>query len=547
MTTDHEKRNPEAGVSRRLRQHAFERPQQVAVRELMSGRWQERTFKELDALVDRTAHALVRNGITRGMRTVLMVPPGREFLACTFALLRIGAPPVMVDPGMGISGLGECLNNAKPEAFIGIPKAHLGRVLLGWSRSTIRHRFTVGPGPRLPFVKDLEKLRTSVEDSVPFSGPVLGHHELAAVLFTSGSTGPAKGAMAHHGQLEAQVDALAQCHGLQAGEVDLPTFPLFGLFSVALGMTSTVPQMDFTRPADANPDHLLELIKTFSVTNLFASPALLGNLSTHLEEKEMKLEGLTRIISAGAPARHGAISALSKRVSMNTKIETPYGATEGLPLCHISHTGILETEQETQSGKGVCIGKSVPGIELQIHSPNDQPNCSPLPEETAGEIWVTGPSVSLEYLFDELSNLQHKFTDETGRIWHKTGDIGLRDSNSRIWFRGRASQRIQTATGILDTVAIERIFEVHPLVYRTALVGLGTKGQQIPVLCVEPNSDFNDEKKTLISDLQAMSQKNPLTDSITHIIITGPFPVDIRHNAKIQREKLALIAGKALS
>ena len=207
----------------------------------------------------------------------------------------------------------------------------------------------------------------------------------------------------------------------------------------------------------------------------------------------------------------------------------------------------METEQETQSGKGVCIGKSVPGIELQIHSPNDQPNCSPLPEETAGEIWVTGPSVSLEYLFDELSNLQHKFTDETGRIWHKTGDIGLRDSNSRIWFRGRASQRIQTATGILDTVAIERIFEVHPLVYRTALVGLGTKGQQIPVLCVEPNSDFNDEKKTLISDLQAMSQKNPLTDSITHIIITGPFPVDIRHNAKIQREKLALIAGKALS
>ena len=538
---------PQAGVDRLLRQHTRAHPEQIAVREFRNGQLEERTFKELDHLVDQTCHALIQRGIRRGMRTVLMVPPGREFLACTFALLRIGAPPVLVDPGLGISGLKSCLDRARPEAFVGVSKAHWARVLLGWSRSTIQHRFGVGEGPFPPGTYHLTDLRKKIPSMVPYEGPVLDRDELAAILFTSGSTGPAKGAMAHHGQLEAQVEALARCHQLSPGEVDLPTFPLFGLFGVAIGMTSVVPVMDFTKPAKADPQHLLDLIKNFKVTNLFASPALLKSLSDYLHTSGQKIEGLRRIISAGAPARHEEIERLAMHVTAETAIETPYGATEGLPLCHTSHQKILETRDHTLAGEGVYIGAPVAEVQMQIVEPSGNPEDQPLPTDTVGEIWVTGSTVSRGYLFDESANHDHKYLDSSGRIWHRTGDIGTRDQNGDIWFRGRTSQRIHTAHGPIDTVATERMFEGHQGVFRTALVGVGPYGSQRPILCVEPDPTTKIPHQQIRDELTTLAKQNPLTTLIEAIVITGPFPVDIRHNAKIQREVLATRLGGYLS
>ncbi len=186
MKTSAHPLTPEAGVARWLRRHCKERPDQIAVRQHRGHGWDESTFRELDQLVDRTCHALVRAGIERGMRTVLMVEPGLEFLACTFAMLRMGVPPVLIDPGMGISGLASCLQRARPRAFIGIPRAHRARALLGWSRSTIEHRISVGQGWMPPFTRRLEDWRKRTEASVPFSAPVLDSDETAAILFTSG-------------------------------------------------------------------------------------------------------------------------------------------------------------------------------------------------------------------------------------------------------------------------------------------------------------------------------------------------------------------------
>ena len=537
---------PQSGVDRLLRHHARTHPHQIAVREFHRERVEERTFRELDALVDQTCHALIMRGIRRGMRTVLMVPPGREFLACTFALLRIGAPPILVDPGLGIAGLKSCLDRAAPEAFVGVRKAHWARVMLGWSRKTIRHRFGVGRGPFPPGTYRLTELRKKSPSLVPYEGPVLGRDELAAVLFTSGSTGPAKGAMAHHGQLEAQVKSLARCHRLEAGEVDLPTFPLFGLFGVAMGMTSVVPVMDFTQPAKADPQHILDLIDRYNVTNLFASPALLHTLSQFLQTSERKIEGLRRIISAGAPARHDAIATLARYVSAETSIETPYGATEGLPLCHTGHQKILDTREQTLTGKGVCLGRPVPEVQLHIVECGGNPQDHSLDHDSVGEIWVSGPPVSRSYLFDEVANSSHKFVDSHNRIWHRTGDVGTRDEDGLIWFRGRASQRVTTVDGPIDTVASERIFEEHPGVFRTALVGVGPPEAQRPILCVETAPGTSIAQERIRKKLLDLAMKNPTTNCIDTVVFTGPFPVDIRHNAKIQRELLATRVGRFL-
>ncbi|MDE0959576.1 MAG: fatty acid CoA ligase family protein [Planctomycetota bacterium] len=547
MSTLAQTYTPTAGVARRLRQQAKDRPDQVAVWELDRQSWQPRTFQELDQLVDRTCHALTRQGIKRGMNTVLMVPPGREFLACTFALLRIGAPIVMIDPGMGIPGLGRCIARAAPKAFIGIPRAHRGRALMGWSRATIQHRISVGRGLIPPFTRRIEDLRKQVDHAIPFDEPVLDASETAAILFTSGSTGPAKGAVSHHSLIESQIDWIGRLHRIKPGEVDLPTFPLFGLFGVALGMTSIIPSIDFTRPAEANPVHLLDLLDRFNITSLFASPALLGNLARYMSENELQAPGLRRIVSAGAPARHDEIESLVAALSPEAIIETPYGATEAMPLCCIDHREFLETRTETLLGKGICLGSPVEGIKIRIvtidHKPQPENVLAP---GGAGEIWASGAVVTRTYYDDLESDQAHKYIDPQGVLWHRTGDLGTLDSLARIWFRGRRGQMVTTATGDLHTVAIERVFDLHPRVRRTALVGFGPSGQQKAVLCVELNETSGSDPIPLIEELKRLGSSVSGADQIEHFIFPGPFPVDIRHNAKINRESLSQFAARNL-
>src|SRR5215467_3961393 len=99
-------------------------------------RYRHYTYRELNAESDALARGLEHIGIRRGVRTVLMVTPSLEFFTLTFALFKVGAVLVLIDPGMGTKNLGVCLAEARPEAFIGIPKAQLARVLFGWGRSS---------------------------------------------------------------------------------------------------------------------------------------------------------------------------------------------------------------------------------------------------------------------------------------------------------------------------------------------------------------------------------------------------------------------------
>ncbi|MCK5862031.1 MAG: hypothetical protein KAH38_06080, partial [Candidatus Hydrogenedentes bacterium] len=133
-------------------------------------------------------------------------------------------------------------------------------------------------------------------------------------------------------------------------------------------------------------------------------------------------------------------------------------------------------------------------------------------------------------------------------IWHRMGDIGYLDKKGRLWFCGRKTHRLETEEGRMLPVPCESIFNQHPKAARTALVGVGEYGKQHPVLIVELLPEYaqaNSElRKQIIEELLVLGAAYKHTHSIKDIRFHPSFPVDIRHNAKIQRQELAKWASR---
>jgi acyl-CoA synthetase (AMP-forming)/AMP-acid ligase II len=518
------------------------------------------TFGQLNADVDATAHGLVSAGITQGTRTVLMVPPSPEFFAITFALFKVAAVPVLIDPGMGIRNLGRCLAEAEPNAFIGIAKANIARRILGWGRKTIRTTVNV-PQWRMLCTASLARLRTFGQPRGPYAIPDVQQAEPAAVLFTSGSTGIAKGAEYTHGNFASQLEILRATYGIEPGDVDLCTFPLFALFGPALGMTCVIPEMDFTRPAKIDPRKAAAQIRQFGVTNMFGSPAVIRRMGEL--EGTKPLATLKRVISAGAPASAPALERFVKLLPESAEVFTPYGATEALPVANIGSREILgETRKLTEQGKGVCVGQTVVGVEVHVIRITDEPipewsDSLKLPVGEVGEFVVSGPVVTRQYYNRESATRLAKIRDaKTGEVLHRMGDVGYRDEHGRLWFCGRKSHRVVTPSGTLFTDMVEPVFNTIPGVRRTALVGVA-RGVTHPVVCVElearllPAHVSAQPKTSVWHDIrQVMLELAPkfghTREIDTFLLYPGSFPVDVRHNSKIFREKLAVWADRQL-
>jgi len=543
----------QVNVATHLRRAAESRPFKRAV-VCPSGRdrcgrvsWAHLTFQQLDRESDRLAHGLQCAGIGRGVRTILMVRPGLEFFELIFAIFKIGAVPVVVDPGMGIQRMLTCLRSTRPQAFVGVPRAHAVRTLFPQYFRTVSAWVTVG---RRWFWggHSLEKLRG--DDWKPFEMARTARDDVAAILFTTGSTGPAKGAVYTHGNFDAQLRQIGAHLDFGPDEVDLSTFPLFALFYPALGVTAVVPEMDPTRPARANPARIVEAILDQGVTNMFASPALLERLGDYGRARGIQLPSLRRVISAGAPVQARTLERFAPMLPADADIHTPYGATEAVPITSIRASEILaETRALTDKGYGICVGRPIQDICVRIVAVSDDPiprwkEELVAPQGEIGEIVVKGPLVSQGYFENPAADALAKIPDRDG-VWHRMGDLGWIDRKGRIWFCGRKSHRVITAAETLYTIPCESIFNTHPLVLRSALVGIGPKDRQVPVICIElKESKGRIHRKALRAELMDLAASHELTRNIQIVLFHAAFPVDIRHNAKIFRERLAAWAAR---
>ncbi|MBC7661967.1 MAG: AMP-binding protein [Chitinophagaceae bacterium] len=540
-------------IARHLTRMAKERPFQEAVifpaRRDKSGRiaYTHLTYEQLDTLSEIVARQLINHGITAGMHTAFMVKPSLEFFVTTFALFKARAIPVLIDPGIGLKNMKRCLKESEAEAFVGIPAAHLARVVLGWKgKASWKKLVSIGahnfPGT-IAYADLLAPLAHT--QSIPQSRI----DDVAAILFTSGSTGAPKGAIYTHRNFLSQVDLLSKSLGIQVGERDLCTFPLFALFAPALGMTAIIPEMDFTRPARVNPLRIKEAIDNFGISNMFGSPALIRRVAEHGHKQGWFFPSLQRVISAGAPVPAKVIDSFRELLSDSAEFYTPYGATESLPVA-IAESRLLlgEARRRHESGFGLCVGTPVTRGSIKILRISDAPlkifsESDELPNGQIGEIVVSGDQVTRAYFNrDEATNLAKTY-DDKGVFFHRMGDLGYIDDEGHLWFCGRKSHRVQTSKGDLFTIPTEAVFNEHPLVARTALVGLGVAPDQMPALCVEPTHTLNrSEKASLFADLQTIASRHAHTHMLKTFLLHPDFPVDIRHNAKIFREKLKVWA-----
>jgi acyl-CoA synthetase (AMP-forming)/AMP-acid ligase II len=547
---------PAANVASRLTAMARGMPDAVAVAAPRgrdtSGRrqYESLTFAQLDADSDRVACGLRRMGVAPGARLALLVRPGIDFVSLVFALLKSGAVPILIDPGMGRKNLVGCLEQTAPAGFVAVPVAHA-------VRSVLRRRF---PGARLNVTvgrrwawggPTLEELRRTPVDEQPTVD--LSADDPAAVIFTTGSTGPPKGVLYTHGNFNGQVDAIRDFYDIQPGEIDLAAFPLFGLFNCAMGVTTVIPDMDPSRPAKVDPARLVEAIHDWNVTQSFGSPAIWNRVGHYCVNRNIGLTSLRRVLSAGAPVPLRVLAMMKACIHPEGEVHTPYGATESLPVASISASEVFrETAQRSAAGAGTCVGRRFPGTQWKVIRAVEGPiarveEIEELPRGEIGELIVRGAVVTGEYVTRVENNPLAKIADGDS-VWHRIGDVGYFDERQRFWFCGRKAHRVRTADGPMYTIPCEAIFNNHPAVFRSALVGVGPPGGQRPVLIVEPWPDQfprgRAAREVLVNELAEIGADHELTRSIRNFLIRRSLPVDIRHNAKIFREALARWAAR---
>ncbi|MFN9730073.1 MAG: fatty acid CoA ligase family protein [Pseudomonadota bacterium] len=537
-----------------LREAARAAPDRIAMRIPVgraadgATRWRELSYRELDGGSERLAAGLAASGIGAGVRTVLMVRPGEPLFLLMFALFKAGAVPVLVDPGIDRGALKACLAEARPEAFIGIPLAQAASVLLGWGKATIRARVTVGARTWFWGGHTLDAVRARGRTAPP-ARPSADADALAAILFTSGSTGVPKGVEYTHANFIAQVALIRDAFGIAPGEVDLPTFPPFALFDPGLGMTSVIPDMDPTRPGSADPRRLVAAIEEHGCTTMFGSPALLDNLTRFAEAADLRLPRLRRVLSAGAPVHPDVVERTFRMLPADATVWTPYGATECLPVAVIEGREILRVRARTDTGGGICVGRPLPANTVRVIRIDDGEIAEwsddlVLPPGTIGEITVDGPSATRGYFGRDEATRLAKIRDR-GRLVHRMGDVGYFDEDGLLWYCGRKSHRVVTRRGPLYTESIEGIYNAHPAVRRTALVGVGPRDDRMPVLCVELADRMRtNEWPSIKAELRELGERHAVSRGIREFVLHWGFPVDIRHNAKIGRERLAFWASQ---
>ncbi|MFC4394494.1 alpha/beta fold hydrolase [Arthrobacter sedimenti] len=520
------------------------------------------TWKQLAADVDHLAAGLATAGVGPGSRVSLMVPPGVDLTVALYACLRLGAVVVVADAGLGTKGLSRAVKGATPDVLIGIDKALAAARALGWAARRIsvreltpRRRRLLGVETSLAALARAGSARAGAAGKAALSLP--GPDSPAAVLFTSGSTGPAKGVLYTHRQLAAMRDTVAQTFGIRPGQRLVAGFAPFALLGPALGAVSVTPAMDVTAPRTLTARALADAAAAIDATVVFASPAALRNVVATrgglTPDGTAALGRIDLLLSAGAPVPEALLAEVQQLVP-RASLHTPYGMTEALPVTDISLEQIQAAAADaaagtmTGAGNGVCVGRPVHGTRVAViplAADGTAAGAAPVTDAgITGEILVSAPHVKDAY--DRLWLTQELSSGPTG--WHRTGDVGHFDVQGRLWVEGRLAHVVTAPGGVVTPVGPEQAIEGVDEVRMAAVVGVGPAGTQAVAAVVEtvpPTSKAGLAGAELAGRVRAAARSAGV--SVAAVLVVPAQPTDIRHNAKIDRTRLSRWASSVLA
>ncbi|MDR0728403.1 MAG: AMP-binding protein [Puniceicoccales bacterium] len=537
-------------IADRLAFHAQKTPRRPALlipRHRLLGlrtHWVSKTFRDLHEEVEGLMRLLREHfHLSKRHRVLLAVRPGHELITGAFALLRLGAIPIIIDAGMGLRRFLSCARKARPDFILGA-----GR--LRWAFGFLR---SFEPRPRAiwltrGFIRSWRRCTASSESPFRRSPGVSVHpNDLAAILFTSGSTGTAKGVRYSHRHLSAQLEALRHNYPLSEDDVDLPLLPIFSLFNPLIGRTSVLPEMDATKPSRLRAKKIIGAIRQHRVTSSFGAPVLWRKIALYGYRHGIQLPDIRFLFLAGVSCDVPTLELL-RRVVPQVEIHTPYGATEALPITDICGDELLSRWKVFQeNGSGTCVGQPITGAQVRIIRVTEEaiPRWEPALELATGhvgEIIVGGPMVTESYDGEPEKTWLAKIQDGH-KLWHRMGDLGFLDQQDRLWFCGRLAERVLVGDEIFYPDCTEPFFLKHPLVARCALIGLRRRGLTLPAIVVQPKLGhyplWTYQKNRFIGELREIAQRYEKTRRIQHFFFRKKLPVDVRHNAKIHRLALA--------
>ena len=500
------------------------------------------TFGELDELVQRTAEGLFgTGGVQVGDRVAVMIPPGVDLAIALYACWRMGAVPVLIDGGLGPAQMGAAMKVAHPNHLIGIRRALAAARTLRWPGRRIAVEPTHRVARRLLGVEhDLASLQDA--PSVPL--PAVDPDAEAAVVFTSGATGPSKGVRYSAARIDTQIRTLVEQYNISADDSLVAAFAPFALYGPAMGIPSAVPDMDVSSPGTLTAATLLDAVEAVDASLVFASPAAILSVLETLDELGARdrtaLDHVRLLLSAGAPVPGHVLRAAVDRLVPNAAAHTPYGMTECLPVADIDLVSLESLGPDALHHLGVCVGMPVDSVELLI-DPLDElgvPTGLPTSEPgLLGEVWVRAAHQRLGY--DRLWHTTHLASPADGT--HATGDIGTIDADGRLWIGGRTGHVIRTATGPVAPTPIERAVDMLDGIRRSAAVGVGPAGAQVVVVIAETSDAGRRPRQSSLDRIDriraAVAEATGL--DVAACLEVPSLPVDRRHNSKIDRTHLA--------
>ena len=531
----------------------------VALVDLAGSHPGEVTWERLASVVDAVACGLSERGVRAGDRVSLMVPPGRDLTAILYACLRLGAVGVVADAGLGVAGMMRAVRAARPQWVIGeLPGLTIARVQ-SWPgrRISVRtHSSVVAAG-------------LGVEDSIHammdrhaggrFTGAAPGPEAPAAILFTSGSTGPAKGVMYTHGRLAALAALLRDVFDVRPGSSLLAGFAPFALLGPAIGATSATPDMSVTEPASLTAHAVAEAVEAAGATIVFGSPAALRNVVATAEElddaQRSTLAGVSLVLSAGAPVLPELMAQVAQ-VFPEAEIHSPYGMTESLLLTDIDRDTVEQVTTGSTGQYGVCVGHPVGPVRVAIAPLSaDGTSSDTLLEGTEavgilGEVVVSAPHMKAGYDRLWLTDARSKRDSTFGRDWHRTQDVGHLDDDGRLWIEGRLQHVVTSPEGPVAPGGPEARIDALDGVHRSAVVGVGPVGTQAVVAVVEPSPQPGTRTpRPGLADAELTREVREAAApvAVSAVLVTDTVPVDIRHQSKIDRTRLAGWADRVLS